>query len=135
MKKGGVFYSGIVAVGSSSGSCPEGRWFESTFRNEIYCTCKFCSLMSPGVAFLFFKMNISFNGSALSVKTGLCFLTLKQLGNALAPHRAYREEGSIPSEVTNRSYFYFVVVGYYLNGNGGRKKRTASFLFQKQEKK
>nr|DAM05725.1 MAG TPA: hypothetical protein [Caudoviricetes sp.] len=29
--------------------------------------------MSPGVAFLFFKMNISFNGSALSVKIGLCF--------------------------------------------------------------
>lgn len=34
---------------------------------------------------------------------------------------AYREEGSIPSEVTNRSYFYFVVVGCYFNGNGGRK--------------
>ena len=32
-------------------------------------------------------MNISFNCSALSVKTGLCFLTLKQLGNVLAPHR------------------------------------------------
>lgn len=73
--------------------------------------------MSPGVAF--FLMNISFNGSVLSVKIWLCFLTLKQLGNALAPHRAYREEGSIPSEVTNRSYFYFVVVGCYLNGNGG----------------
>ena len=32
---------------------------------------------------------------------------------------AYREEGSIPSEVTNRLYFYFVVVGCYLNENGG----------------
>lgn len=36
VKKGGVFYSGIVAVGSSSGSYPEGRWFESTFRNKVY---------------------------------------------------------------------------------------------------
>ena len=41
--------------------------------------------MSPGVAF-FLKNEYYFNGSALSVKTGLCFLTLKQLGNALAPH-------------------------------------------------
>lgn len=62
------------------------------------------------------------------------FLTLKQLGNALALHRAYREEGSIPSKVTNRSYFYFVVVGYYLNGNGGRK--TNGLLpFSKKKKK
>lgn len=40
----------------------------------------------------------------------------------------YREEGSIPSEVTNISYFYFVVVCCYLNGNGGRKnERLPSF--------
>lgn len=69
------------------------------------------------------------------MKTGLCFLTLKQLGNALAPHRAYREEGSIPSEVTNRSYFYFVVVGY-LNGNGGRKNaRLPSFSKKRKRMK
>ena len=61
-------------------------------------------------------------------------MPLKQLGNALAPHMAYREEGSIPSEVTNRSYFYFVVVGCYFNGNGGRKNaRPPSFSKNKKK--
>lgn len=64
------------------------------------------------------------------------FLNLKAIRKCACVTCYAREEGSIPSKVTNRSYFYFVVVGYYLNGNGGRKKkRTASFLFPKQEKK
>lgn len=46
-----------------------------------------------------------------------------------------REEGSIPYKVTNRSYFYFVVVSYYLNGNGGRKKNERSPSFSQNKKK
>lgn len=63
------------------------------------------------------------------------FLSLKAIRKCACVTCYAREEGSIPSKVTNRSYFYFVVVGYYLNGNGGRKKTHGLLPFPKTRKK